>query len=91
MGLEKVMLVMNTVDPVKSNQLKETTGSMLIEREKLKVGACSQVYENPVNRIRLTSAEVKGGHSDLADGATPCGSKVVLHVIERPPLLRLYL
>ena len=57
---------------------------MLMEREKLKVGAYSQVYESPSKRIRLVSAEEERGHSDLADGATP-GSKVVLHVIERPP------
>ena len=58
---------------------------MLMEREKLKVGAYSQVYESPSKRIRLVSAEEERGHSDLADGATPSGSKVVLHVIERPP------
>ena len=56
-----------------------------MEREKLKVEACSQVYESPGKRIRLASAEEEREQSDLANGGTPSGSKVVLHVIERPP------
>ena len=58
---------------------------MLMEREKLKVEACSQVYENLGKRIRLASAEEEREQSDLANGGTPSGSKVFLHVIERPP------
>ena len=58
---------------------------MLMEREN------SQDYESPSKRSRLVSAEEERGHSDLADGATPSGIKVVLHVIERPPQLILYL
>ena len=58
---------------------------MLMERKKLKVEACSQVYDSPGKRIRLASAEEEREQSDLANGGTPSGSKVVLHVIERPP------
>jgi hypothetical protein len=75
-GLEKVMLVVSTVDPVSNTPTQETIGSLLLEREKMKVGACSQVYESPSKRIRLASAEEEGGPCDSADGATPCGSKV---------------
>ena len=49
-----------------------------MEREKFKVGACSQVYESPSKIIRLASAEEEGGPCDSADEATPCGSKVGL-------------
>ena len=75
-GLEKVMLVVSTVDPVSNTPTQETIGSLLLEREKMKVGACSQVYESPSKRIRLASAEEEGGPCDSADGATPYGSKV---------------
>ena len=74
-GLEKVMLVVSTVDPVSSNPNMETNNTLIVEREKLKVGACSQVYESPSKRIRLASAEEEAGPCDSADGAT-CGSKV---------------
>jgi len=76
-GLEKVMLVVSTVDPVSSSPAQETSGSLLVEREKLKVGACSQVYESPSKRIRLASAEEEGGPCDSADGASPGGSKAI--------------
>jgi len=75
-GLEKVMLVVSTVDPVCNSSAQETSGTMLVEREKLKVGACSQVYESPSKRIRLASAEEEGGPCDSADGVSPSGSKV---------------
>lgn len=78
-GLEKVMLVVSTVDPITTNpNVQDNGSSMLVEREKLKVGACSQVYESPSKRIRLASAEEEGGPCDSADGAaaSPGGSKV---------------
>merc|ERR1719347_2102779 len=76
-GLEKVMLVVSTVDPITTSPNIQDNGcSLLVEREKLKVGACSQVYESPSKRIRLASAEEEGGPCDSADGATtPCVSK----------------
>ena len=73
-GLEKVMLVVSTVDPINSSQAQEPSGSLLVEREKLKVGACSQVYESPSKRIRLASAEDEGGPCDSADGGSSSGA-----------------
>jgi len=85
-GLEKVMLVVSTVDPVTTNPSVQDNGSsMLVEREKLKVGACSQVYESPSKRIRLASAEEEGGPCDSADGAaSPCGSKEIPDLCSAP-------
>ena len=75
-GFEKVILVVSTVDPVSSTSTQETSCSLLLVREKLKVGACSHLYESPSKRIKLASADEEGGSCYLADGATPCGSKV---------------
>jgi len=85
-GLEKVMLVVSTVDPVTTNPNAQDSGSsMLVEREKLKVGACSQVYESPSKRIRLASAEEEGGPCDSADGvASPGGSKEIPDLCSAP-------
>ena len=56
-GLEKVTLVETTVNQVSHTSAHETSGSQLVVREKLKVGACSQVYESPSKRIRLASTD----------------------------------
>jgi len=80
-GLEKVMLVVSTVDPINSTPAQETSGSLLVEREKLKVGACSQVYESPSKRIRLASAEDEGGPCDSADGSSSSGVGVCSQAI----------
>jgi len=86
-GLEKVMLVVSTVDPITTNpNVQDNGSSMLVEREKLKVGACSQVYESPSKRIRLASAEEEGGPCDSADGAaaSPGGSKELPELCSEP-------
>jgi len=77
-GLEKVMLVVSTVDPITTTSAQEASGgTVLVEREKLKIGACNQVYESPSKRIRLVSAEEEAGPCDSADGVTQVGIKAL--------------
>jgi len=75
-GLEKVMLVVSTVDPI-SSPVQESNGNLMIEREKIKVGACGQVYESPSKRIRLSSNEEEAGPCDSADGSSPISIKAL--------------